>query len=241
MKIQIILFIGLGILLVACKKLPGEGGTAKIKGKVVIEEYDKSFTRLKDTYYATGEDVYIIYGDDETFSDDTETNYDGSFSFEYLRKGNYKIFVYSKDSCSGNNEIAIIKNVSIEKKGEIKETENIVILKTSGFFTGSSVISGKVYALDYDDSLNYMHDQYYEPKEDVYLVYESDDFYIDDVETNYDGTYRFSDLPEGNYTVYAYSKDTTNNYPAGRFPVMKSVSITASNQTIEVEDIVIVK
>jgi len=86
----------LSILLSSCKKPAGSGGQATLKGKVIVKNYDGTFTVLKSTAAATDQDVYIIYGDDDTYGDKTKTGPDGVYEFKYLRKGTYKIYVYSK-------------------------------------------------------------------------------------------------------------------------------------------------
>lgn len=44
--------------------------------------------------------------------------------------------------------------------------------------------------------------------EDVYIIYGDDDEIFDDnTKTNFDGTFKFSNLREGTYKVFAYSKD----------------------------------
>ena len=85
------------IILSACVKEAGEGGTYTIIGKVFAYDYNAEMTVLRSQYYAPDEDVYIIYGDDSIFSDRTRTNYDGSYRFQYLRPGTYTIFAYSKN------------------------------------------------------------------------------------------------------------------------------------------------
>ncbi len=77
------------------------------------------------------EDVYIIYGDKDDFYDDNvKTSYDGNFKFTNLRKGNYRIFAYSKDKSNisqpltpvmesieiGGKDDANIGKITIEKK-----------------------------------------------------------------------------------------------------------------------------
>ena len=78
------------------------------------------------------EDIYIIYGDkDDVYDDNMKTNYDGTFKFKNLRKGNYKIYAYSKDESLaeplipvfktieiGGNEEGDVGTITIEKKKE---------------------------------------------------------------------------------------------------------------------------
>ena len=81
-----------------CKKKPGEGGFASIEGKVYVLKYDKAFTQRITEHYLTGENVYIVYGNDTEIGNSVKTSYDGSFKFNFLRKGKYKIFVNGVDS-----------------------------------------------------------------------------------------------------------------------------------------------
>ena len=59
-------------------------------------------------YYHADEEVYIIYGDEDNYYDDSyETSFDGSFRFENLRKGTYTVFIYS-DCESDTTGLAVI-------------------------------------------------------------------------------------------------------------------------------------
>ncbi len=130
---KVLLGLCLITLMNACKKGAGEGGRAFIKGKVFI----KNFTAppgpfiLQDEYYAQGENVYIVYGDQPGVGKSVRTSYDGSFQFEYLRKGNYKVFAYSDDTSSTLNSKtkAIIANVEIKSPTETVSIPDIVIVK----------------------------------------------------------------------------------------------------------------
>jgi hypothetical protein len=113
----------------SCSKEEGEGGTSKIKGKLYVKDYDSQFNNIIDEYYLYDEFVYIIYGDDEVYSDRFKTHYDGTYQFEYLRKGNYKLFAYSKDTSQVYPEkiIPIITEVEISENYQTVEVEDIVI------------------------------------------------------------------------------------------------------------------
>ncbi len=116
----------------SCKKYPGDGGMAAIKGKIYVREYNESYTQLLDEYYVGGEDVYIIYGDNEIYDDNVETNYDGSFIFKELRKGNYTIFVYTEDSTFTvpGGQYPIFQEVEITGRKEIVDIGEIEIIKS---------------------------------------------------------------------------------------------------------------
>jgi hypothetical protein len=115
----------------SCEKEEGKGGTSSITGKVLIREYNTNFTFKIEEYYATDEDVFILYGDDEVYGDKTSTNPDGTYQFEYLREGNYTIFAYSEDSANypTKHEIAVMQQVKISGRKKEFIVPDIVILK----------------------------------------------------------------------------------------------------------------
>jgi phosphatidate phosphatase PAH1 len=79
-------------------------------------------------------------------------------------------------------------------------------------------------------------------KEDVFIVYGDEDAMIDDkVECSYDGTFKFTYLQPGTYTIFAYSelfntgKNTTNN--DDDFYIKQPVKITLKLGKNEHKDI----
>jgi hypothetical protein len=130
-RYSLISLVILGMVVFSCKKEEGLGGTSSIKGKVVIRQYNSNFTSLTEQYYATDEDVFIIYGDDAVYGDKVTTNYDGTYEFEFLRKGDYKIFSYSKDSANYPTKhlIPVIVSARISGKKETVQAKDIIILK----------------------------------------------------------------------------------------------------------------
>jgi hypothetical protein len=119
------------VLIISCKKDEGTGGTSSITGKVIIRQYNSSFTRLEEQYYATDEDVFIIYGDDTYYGDKVSTSYDGTYHFEYLREGHYTVFAYSEDSANypTKHKIPVIKKIEITGKKQTVQADNIILLK----------------------------------------------------------------------------------------------------------------
>lgn len=106
---------------------------------------------------------------------------------------------------------------------------------------GTSTIRGKVIVKEYNSDFTIMRDEYPGAKEDVYIIYGNDEVYGDKFETNYNGNYEFNYLLEGNYIVFAYSKDSTNLITDEKIAVMHEVEITSKNQIVEVPDIIILK
>lgn len=126
---QILIFSIVFLALYSCSKYEGQGGTATIKGVVVEQKYN-SLGNVIASYPIPDQDVYIIYGGENTFyDDDIKTSFDGSFEFRYLRKGTYKIFVYEDcNSCpSGKKEV--LKEFEITDKKQELTTDTIYIKK----------------------------------------------------------------------------------------------------------------
>ena len=122
-KIKLILpiFI-LFMVFSSCRKVEGPGGSVTIKG-VVIERNHVGTSIFE--YPAADQDVYIIYGSQNSFyDDDVSTSYDGSFEFRYLQKGDYQIFAYQDNPsvASGTDEVLVQVNAS--------ENNQVIILDT---------------------------------------------------------------------------------------------------------------
>lgn len=100
----------------SCKKGPGEGGRASIKGKVWTENYDAQLITLKDTGYLGGQKVYIIYGDETAVGNNQDSNHEGAYEFTYLRTGNYKVYVYTKTANAQLDSAVVWKGEITDKK-----------------------------------------------------------------------------------------------------------------------------
>jgi len=122
------ILLGLLILTGACHKEAGEGGKSVIKGKVFVQDYNTSQTVLISEYYGPDIDVYIIYGEGNTyFNDRIRTSYDGSFEFPYLAKGKYKIFAYEKCITCPSGIKEVILDAAVTKNKSTVELPNLVI------------------------------------------------------------------------------------------------------------------
>ncbi|PCJ24323.1 MAG: hypothetical protein COA97_09990 [Flavobacteriales bacterium] len=127
----LIVLIVFSMSIFSCSKEEGEGGRSSIVGHVFAKNYNASFTQLLSSYYAPEEDVYIIYGDNENYDDRVKTGPDGAFEFKHLRKGNYKIYVYTKDTTFtiASGVEAIYESVEIKDKEEVIELPDFEIIK----------------------------------------------------------------------------------------------------------------
>jgi hypothetical protein len=117
------------LFLISCSKYEGEGGSATIKGVIREQKYN-SLGNVIAEYPIGDQDVYIIYGNGNTFyDDDIKTSYDGSFQFRYLKKGSYKIFVYEDCSTCPSGKKEIIVPVEITKNNQTVTLDTINIKK----------------------------------------------------------------------------------------------------------------
>lgn len=127
----VLLVILVSTTLFSCSKEAGEGGNSTIYGKIIAHNYNAEFTYLKGIYPAADEDVYIIYGNDHSYSQRVRTSYEGIYEFKYLRPGDYTIYAYSKDSTltMASEMYAVIKKVTIKKNQQTIEVEDMKIFR----------------------------------------------------------------------------------------------------------------
>lgn len=124
-----------------CKKYEGQGGRSKITGKLTINEklYINGVLSQTVSYAGATEDVYIVYGtQDSIFDDKIECNHDGTFSFNYLFPGTYTIFAYNEVFNTGNSvsnndddyytKVPVKFTVEIGKN-EIKDLGEIIVTR----------------------------------------------------------------------------------------------------------------
>jgi hypothetical protein len=134
---KLVLFLSLLISFSSCEKEAGEGGTSVIQGQVYkIYTFQNFTTGEWDTLYYqldSGKDVYIIYSDDinAVYDDKFETDYNGVYRFDYLRKGDYIIYTYA-DSIDMNNvsyDFPLFTHITISNNNSVNTVEDFVIEK----------------------------------------------------------------------------------------------------------------
>jgi hypothetical protein len=126
---RLTLIFVLCLLIISCKKEAGEGGSSHIKGKVYAKYEDKKNSTPLGESFAPDERVFIIYGNSTSIGNDARTDYDGNYTFDFLHKGSYTIYVYSDcDTCaSGVEEVKV--NAEITKNRETVEAPQINITR----------------------------------------------------------------------------------------------------------------
>ncbi|MEF8809638.1 MAG: hypothetical protein V5A47_01850 [Bacteroidales bacterium] len=252
-----VLFL-VGVLLVlSCEREPGPGGKSSIEGTLMVKEYNKDFSVLLDERPAQSKDIYINFGDADVIGDDMETNFNGKFKFPFLQPGNYTLWYFSDDTIpNSNSEMVMEQNIKLDNK-EKKKLGKIFTYDTKEFDEGSGTICGKVYLINYKNSATPPYEEDSDIKditpaqdEEVYLIYNENETFNEDVETNYDGKFCFTDLIKGKYRIFVYSEDLPGgvNYNADNvivnedsdgtydLAVYQDVEITEKGKKIQLED-----
>ena len=130
MRALIPLIACMGLMLSACKKEPGEGGQAEIRGYVFRQDINSGTGQpVGEPYPYPEARVYIAYGDNDFYDDDVRTGPDGLYVFPWLRKGDYKVYTYGEcdqdDADCPSGQVAIFRQVEIGEKDEVVSVPTI--------------------------------------------------------------------------------------------------------------------
>ncbi len=128
-KIISILLLAIAVTSTSCKKPAGEGGNSSIKGNIWAQKWNSTFTTLTSEGAGENIDVFIIYGSETSYGHKISTSPDGTFEFNYLRPGSYKVYVYSKTTttANANGKVAVSVDVEITKKKQAVDAGKITV------------------------------------------------------------------------------------------------------------------
>ena len=226
MKIKLIGIICISLLLfTSCNKSEGEGGTGTVQGYVkLIHHPDDNYSLPADTVDAAKTDVFIVYGNSDFYGDDVETDDKGFYKFKYLTAGRYTIYSYS--TLPDGDKVPVTASMSISK-GETGNMPTIYI--HSGKAYGTSIATGKVYALYYHNDTYRGQGWAYEHR--VYIRKAGDAFQFDDVRVGLDGIFAFQKLQPGEYEVFTF----TENANEVLSPMIETLTIENAGEIIEME------
>lgn len=214
------------LLLSACNKGPGEGGTGTVQGFVkLVHHPDDDYTLTPDTMVAAKTDVFIIYGDEAYFGDDAETNANGMYRFEYLRPGNYTVFAYS--TLPSGEKVAVSETVELQR-GAIANVPTLYIHDGKAY--GTSVVKGRVHAAYYHNGS--YRGEGWACEHRVYIRRVGDDIPFDDTRVGPDGYFAFQKLQPGEYEVYTVTQDF-NEVPDF---VFQTILVEEAGQIYEIEE-----
>ena len=220
------LLIAITILLSACNKGPGEGGTGTVQGFVkLVHHPDDDYTLTPDTMAAAKTDVFIIYGDETYFGDDAETGADGMYQFEYLRPGEYTVFAYS--TLPSGEKVAVSETVELQR-GAVAKVPTLYIHDGKAY--GTSVVKGRVHAAYYHNGS--YRGEGWACEHRVYIRRVGEDIPFDDTRVGPDGYFAFQTLQPGDYEVYTVTQDF-NEVPDF---VFQSITVEEAGQIYEIEE-----
>lgn len=114
------------LLFPACKKEPGEGGKAEIRGIVLRQDVNAAGQPLGDPYPYQEARVYIAYGDHDFHDDDVRTGPDGLYVFSWLRRGDYRVYTFGECDCPGGS-VAVERTVTISDKKDVMTVPTITV------------------------------------------------------------------------------------------------------------------
>lgn len=121
--------LGIVFSISACTKTEGYGGKSTLYGRVLERNYDNS-GQFQNEYYLPEARVYIVFGDDDFYSDEIRTDYEGKFKFSYLYAGDYTVYTYSEcspiDPCDSDVRQVELK-IKILKNGDTVVTDDLIV------------------------------------------------------------------------------------------------------------------
>ena len=204
-------------LMPSCNNKEGEGGTGTVQGYVrLVHHPDDDYNLNVDTMAAAKTDVFIIYGDEAFYGDDTETNPDGMYQFEYLTPGDYTVFAYS--TLPTGEKVAVAETVTLER-GKVAQVPTIYIHDGKAY--GTSIIKGKVWGVYFHNTTYHGEGWAYEHR--VYLRKLGEVYHQDDVRVGLNGLFAFQKVLPGTYEVITYTQDA-NEVPS---PMIDTVTVEA--------------
>ena len=214
----------LALAVSSCNKGPGEGGSGTIQGYVkLVHHPDNDFNLTADTMAAAKTDVFIVYGDDAYYGDDTETGSDGMYQFEYLLPGTYTLFAYS--TLPSGEKVAVSETVELSR-GEVAQVPTIYIHDGKAY--GTSIVKGKVHASYYHNGSWRGEGWAYEHR--VYIRRVGEELHFDDARVGVDGYFYFQKLQPGEYEIFTVTDDIETEIPELMF---MTISVNEAGQVYE--------
>lgn len=233
--IVLICVTALMLSLFSCNNKEGEGGTGAVQGYVkLVHHPDDDYQLNVDTINAAKTDVFIVYGDEEFYGDDTETNPDGFYQFDYLTPGNYTVFAYS--TLPSGEKVAVSETVTLDR-GRVAEVPTIYVHDGKAY--GTSIVKGQVLAVYFkktDDGWEwYSEGPAYEQR--VYIRKLGEELHFDDVRTGVGGRFAFQKLQPGEYELFTVTEDN-NEFPS---LVFQNVTVGEAGLIYELEEPLVIR
>ncbi len=214
-------------LLPSCNKGPGEGGTGTVQGYVkLVHHPDDDMTLTAGTMAAAKTDVFIVYGDEAYFGDDTETGADGMYKFEYLLPGEYTVYAYS--TLPSGEKVAVSETVNLAR-GAVAQVPTLYIHDGKAY--GTSIVKGRVHAAYYHNGS--YRGEGWACEHRVYIRRVGEDIPFDDTRVGPDGYFAFQKLQPGAYEVFTVSDDIATEIPEYKF---QTITVEEAGLVCELEE-----
>lgn len=191
----------------------------------LVHHPDDDYTLTPDTMMAAKIDVFIVYGDEDFFGDDVETNAEGMYQFEYLRPGEYTVFAYS--TLPSGEKVAVSETVELQR-GAVAKVPTLYIHDGKAY--GTSVVKGRVHATYYHNGS--YRGEGWACEHRVYIRRVGEDIPFDDTRVGPDGYFAFQKLQPGTYEVYTVTQDF-NEVPDF---VFQSITVEEAGQIYEIPE-----
>ena len=225
--IPMLLMIVWSALTISCNRGEGPGGTGSIEGTVyMVLHPDDNYNLETDTVLAAKEDVFLVYGTQQFYGDDEETDHTGFYQFKYLRPGTYTVYAYS--TLANGERTAVSQTVEVQRG---KTTTAPIIYIHEGKAYGTSIVKGHVWAYYIDKNGNVIS-QGWAYGQRMYIQRQGEDFPCDDVRVGIDGVFAFQKLSPGYYTVFTFGEDE-DEIPS---VVSQTISVTEADQIYWLSD-----
>ena len=75
------------------------------------------------------ERVYLIYGEEDFYSESVRTDANGNYQFKGLNRGDYRIYVFSEDTLIPGGMVQKETSVSITEKKQVVNAEGLFVIK----------------------------------------------------------------------------------------------------------------
>ena len=197
----LLVMVGMTLTL-SCNSGEGPGGTGGIEGTVyMVLHPDDNYNLETDTVLAAKEDVFLVYGTQQFYGDDEETDNTGFYQFKYLRPGTYTVYAYS--TLANGERTAVSQTIEVQRG---KTTTAPAIYIHDGKAFGTSIVKGHIWAYYIDKNGNVIS-QGWAYGQRMYIQRQGEDFPCDDVRAGLDGVFAFQKLSPGDYTVFTFSED----------------------------------
>jgi hypothetical protein len=190
-------------VLASCNRDEGFGGSSSLEGYVYrIIHQDDNFSFHKDTFPAVREDVYLIFGEQESdfYGEDLKTDQNGMYRFDYLQKGNY--IVYACSDFADGREVGEMQKVTIGKG--LTRADPIFIHGGKAF--GTAMIQGSIHATYYHNGA--YRDEGIGIGVRVYIRHATENASFDDTRAGENGIFFFQKLLPGDYVVSVETEDS---------------------------------